>query len=145
MNIPDLHRKAEDGSVVAQTVLGICYLDGIGVEVNYEEAFRLLSAAAHRRAPRAMANLARMYAQGLGVSQNLSEAIRLYRAAAEAGEFGAQIQLARMYSQGIGVSPNPRAARDWYSRAVAQEESISECDELQEAKNYLEARSEGKR
>jgi TPR repeat protein len=72
MNIPDLQRKAQAGSVVAQSVLGACYLDGVDVEINYPEAFRLLSAAADRRAPRAMANLARMYAEGLGTSQNLS-------------------------------------------------------------------------
>jgi len=34
MNIPDLQRQAESGSVVAQAILGICYLDGIEVEVD---------------------------------------------------------------------------------------------------------------
>jgi len=67
MNIPDLRRRADSGSAVAQAPLGVCYLDGIDVEVNYVEAFRLLSAAADRGATRAITNLARMHANGLGI------------------------------------------------------------------------------
>jgi len=66
MNISDLRQKAQQGSAVAQTLLGTCYLEGIEVEVDHKEAFRLLSAAADQGAPRAKLNLARMYAEGLG-------------------------------------------------------------------------------
>ena len=65
MNISDLKQKAESGSLAAQSILGSCYLEGIEVEVDYSEAFRLLSAAAGRGVPRALANLARMYAGGI--------------------------------------------------------------------------------
>jgi len=137
MNIPDLRQKAESGSVVAQSVLGACYLEGIDVEVDHREAFRLLSAAAGQGASRAVVNLARMHALGLGIPKNLSEAVRLYETAAEAGEFLAQIELGRIYSRGVGVSANPGAARRWYSAAAAQEASVGECEELQEAKAYV--------
>jgi TPR repeat protein len=46
VNIPDLRQKAASSSVVAQSALGICYLDGVDVAVDYSEAFRFLSAAA---------------------------------------------------------------------------------------------------
>ncbi len=72
MNISELRKEAESGSVVAQSVLGICYLHGTEVQVDYQEAFRLLSAAAERGAPRAVANLARMYALGWGFPRTLS-------------------------------------------------------------------------
>jgi len=98
MNIPDLRRRADSGSAVAQALLGVCYL-----EVNYVEAFRLLSAAADRGATRAITNLARMHANGLGIPKDVSNAIRLYESAAEAGEFLAQIELARIYSRGNDV------------------------------------------
>jgi len=39
MNIRELRQKAESGSVVAQSMLGICYLDGIEVPIDYREAF----------------------------------------------------------------------------------------------------------
>lgn len=142
MNIAELQKKAKSGSIVAQTVLGICYLDGTEVELNYTEAFRLLSLAADRGAPRAMMNLARMHADGLGIPKNTSEALRLYEAAANAGEFAAQIELARAYSRGIDVKQDIGAARLWYSTAVAQEAQVGDRDALREAKSYLSTRSQ---
>ena len=63
-------------------------------------------------------------------------AIRLYEGAAEAGEFMAQIQLARMNARGVGVPADPDVARKWYAAAAAQEASVGDCEELQEAKAY---------
>jgi hypothetical protein len=87
LSIPDLRHRAESGSAVAQTILGICYLEGVEVEVNHEEAFRLLRAAANQGASRAMANLAYMYAEGLGTTKSLQEALPLYEQAAEASSW----------------------------------------------------------
>lgn len=137
MNIENLRRKAESGNVAAQSILGLCYLEGVDVQVNYEEAARLLSAAAKHGAPRAMAGLARMYAAGLGLTKDLSEAIRLYEAAAKAGEFLAQIELARLYSRAVDVPAEPDAALSWYSAAAEREANIADCDELREAKEYV--------
>lgn len=137
MDIRDLQRKAASGNVAAQSILGICYLDGTEVEVNYQEAFRLLSAAAQEGAPRALANLARMYAEGLGIPRNLPEAIRLFEGAANAGEFFAQIELARIYAQGRDVPVDPRSAFRWYSAAATQAEKVGDCEELREATAYI--------
>jgi TPR repeat protein len=80
MDIPNLRRKADSDNAVAQSILGNCYLDGVEVGVDDEEAFRLLSSAASQGVSRVKANLARMHAEGLGVPKKLSEAIRLYEA-----------------------------------------------------------------
>ena len=82
-SIEDLRKSAEAGSNVAQTILGVCYLDGIDTDVNYPEAFRLLSMAGTSRA---VVNLARMYAEGRGIPQDGATAARLYESAAKAGE-----------------------------------------------------------
>jgi uncharacterized protein len=137
MDIPELRQKAESGSIVAQLVLGTCYLDGIAIAVDYKEAFRFLSAAAERGASRAMANLARMYAEGLGIPRDLPEAIRLYEKAAKAGEFLAQIGLGRAYSRGLAVTADPVTAFRWDSAAAAQEGRVNGCEELEEAKVYV--------
>src|SRR5689334_18825208 len=100
MNISDLRKKAAAGNVVAESMLGICYLDGIDVGVDYQEALRFLSSAAEKGAARAIVHLARMHAEGLGIPKNMPEAIRLYEKSAVAGEFLAQIQLARIYVRG---------------------------------------------
>lgn len=46
MDFKELERKAESDSFVAQTTLGISYLYGYDVQVDYDKAFRLLSLAA---------------------------------------------------------------------------------------------------
>ncbi len=146
MNIQDLRKGADSGSRVDQSVLGLCYLYGVDVEIDYKEAFRLLSLAGTSRA---VANLARMYAEGLGIPKDLAEAIRLYKTVAKF-EFRAQLELGRIYSRGIGVPTDPDEALRWYSAVAAREDD--DCvndlvnaafvgsgtfDEIQEAKAYV--------
>ena len=146
MNIQALRRGADSGSRVDQSVLGLCYLYGVDVDVDYREAFRLLSLAGTSRA---IANLARMYAEGLGISKDLAEAIRLYKAVGKS-EFRAQLELGRIYSNGIGVATDPDEAIKWYSAAAARgdddyvDDPINAAfvgsgtfEEVQEAKAYV--------
>jgi TPR repeat protein len=142
MDLVKLRQAAENGSVPSQTLLGICFLEGIEVEADFAEAFRLLSLASSRGASRAILNLAKMYANGIGVPQDTSEAIRLYQRAAERGEFLAQVALGRIYAQGSGVARDEQAALKWYSIAAAREATVVDCDELNEAKAFVSAKSE---
>jgi len=146
MNIQDLRKGADSGSRVDRAVLGLCYLYGIDVEVDYKEAFRLLSLAGTSRA---VTNLALMHAEGLGIPKNMPEAIRLYKTVAKS-EFRAQLELGRIYSRGIGVPADSDEALIWYSEAAARE--ADDCvddpvtgafvgsgtfEEIQEAKAYV--------
>jgi TPR repeat protein len=146
MDIQKLREEAASGSRVSQGVLGICYLYGFEVEVDYQEAFRLLSLA---RSSRAVANLARMYAEGLGVAKDMNKAIRLYKSAAKS-EFRAQLELGRIYSRGIAVPIDPDEALRWYSVAAAHDDhncvddpviaafvGSGSFEEIQEAKAYV--------
>lgn len=123
MNIQELRRGADFGSRVDQSVLGLCYLYGVDVQVDYQEAFRLLSLAGTSRA---VANLARMHAEGLGLPKNIAEAIRLYKAVGKS-EFRAQLELGRIYSRGLGVPTDTVEALRWYSAAAAREDD--DCDD----------------
>jgi TPR repeat protein len=60
-DIDELTREARRGLAPAQTLLGICYLEGTGVARDYAAALKWLSAAAKKGAPRAMFHLARMH------------------------------------------------------------------------------------
>ena len=146
MNIHELRRRADSGSPVNQSVLGLCYLYGVDVQVDYKEAFRLLSLAGTSRA---VANLARMYAQGLGIAKDMAEAIRLYKAVGRS-EFRAQLELGRIYSRGLSVPIDRVEAFRWYSAAAAHEErdcvddpinaafvGSGTFEEVQEAKAYV--------
>jgi TPR repeat protein len=136
LDIGELRKKADAGSCVAQSILGISYLDGSDVEVNYPEAFRLLSDAAKQGASRAAVNLARMYAEGLGTPRDLAEAMRLYKAVSKV-EFFAPIALGRIYSRGQGVPVNQVEALRWYSAAIEWEDRVGDCPEMEEARVFV--------
>ena len=134
MNIDELEKQAADGRLVAQGILGICYLYGHQVNVDYERAFELLSAAAARGAPRPTAALASMYANGLGVTKDISAAIKLYEKAVAAGEHVAQIELARIYAR----ADDQEAACHWYKAVLARAGDLSNSDvDIVEATTYL--------
>jgi len=138
MDIVELRDQADAGSVVAQSILGLCYLYGEDVDVDYLQAFRYLSLAAEQGAPRASLNLGRMHAKGLGVTQDTAKAIRLFeRVKTRPDQFFAQIELARIFADGLGVPTDWNAAVEWYSKAIANGEDLGDCEELAEAKAYL--------
>lgn len=132
MKIEDLKKNAEDGSIVDQTILGICYLEGLGTAQNYTQAFRWLSLAAERGAPRAEANLGLMYRDGLGTDPNIHSAIALFERAADAGEFLPHIWLARIFN----ADGNNDKAKHWYVRALTFEDKVDADEEIAEAKLF---------
>jgi TPR repeat protein len=134
MDIEDLRRRVKSGSSSAQTILGISYLYGYDVAVDYNEAFKLLSVAGTSRAS---LNLGIMHAKGLGVPQNLPEAIQLFEAVARPPDssdaFAARIELGRLYSLG---SDTNNALR-WYEAAVALATEHEDSEDLREARAYI--------
>src|SRR5688572_15053532 len=139
MDISKLEREAEEGSLPAQAVLGLCYLHGYEVKADHQRAFRLLSAAAAKGAPRAVLNLARMYAAGLGTPPDVSRAIQLYESVKRSpvDEFDACIELGRLYARGDGVGVDEAKASEWYTFAVRIGETLGESDELTEARSFI--------
>jgi TPR repeat protein len=140
-NIPELRRKADAGSCVAQSILGGCYLYGLDVEVDYKEAFRLLSAASNQGSSRAVLNLGRMYAQGLGIGVNVAEAIRLFEAVGKpensTDAFAARIELGRIFARDVGVPVNKDLALKWYTAAIDLARDDENSEEMQEARAYI--------
>jgi TPR repeat protein len=141
MDIQALRRKAEAGSCVAQSLLGISYLYGHDVEVDYSEAFKFLAAAAKQGSARATLSLGIMYAKGLGIPLDLPEAIRLIEAVATPSEssdaFAARIELGRIYSSGTGITADKAKALAWYEAAIAIANGSEDSAYLREAKEYV--------
>jgi hypothetical protein len=142
LDIIEMRRKAEAGSCVNQSTLGACFLYGIDVEINYQEAFHFLSAAAKQGASRAVLNLGRMYAKGLGIPSDISEAIRCFEAIAapsnSSDAFAARIELGRIFAAGLGVDINRDLARKWYSAALDIAVKENDPSEIKEARVYVE-------
>lgn len=57
-------------------LIGLAYLAGIDMEVNYEYALKLIGGAAEAELPEAMEKLAGMYHDGIGVKRNLYECLK---------------------------------------------------------------------
>jgi len=137
LDIDELRSKAEAGSRVAQSFLGEAYLVGDGVEHNYAEALRLLTAAAEGGAYRPMAALASMYEEGLGTPKNLDEAHRLYKGAALNGNVHAAYLMARKYGHGYEVPESSREVIRWCSVVLVMGERHPESDEYRGSEKYL--------
>lgn len=140
-NIEEMRRQAEGGSCPSQCMLGLCYLYGIDVEIDFGQAFLFLSAAANRGASRAVLNLARMYAQGLGIEQNVAEAIKRFEHVAKLPDSGdtfqARIELGRIFSRGLGIVVDKRMALKWYSAAAQIATDDDDADEVKEAREFV--------
>lgn len=135
MDIEDLKTRAHRGNIVAQSILGICLLEGFGVDRDYAEAFRWLRAASASGAPRAAWHLGTMFEHGLGTREDLRRARELYEFAADRGEFFACVLLARLYRYARGVHEDVSAARPYYSKAASM--GVDECPELVEARQFI--------
>jgi TPR repeat protein len=126
-------------------VLGLCYLYGIDVEINYAAAFQYLSTASEQGASRAVLNIGRMYGQGLGIQQNIPEAIRHFEAVGKHSDsvdaFAARIELGRIFSRGGEGATNTALALKWYAAALEISVDSNDQEDIREAREYVEQSS----
>jgi TPR repeat protein len=112
-------KKAKQGDVEAQFMLGFSYANGIGVEKNEAEAVKWYRIAADKGDEGGQFYLGECYANGMGVEKNEAEAVKWYRKAADKGIPGAQLNLGVMYKNGDGVVKNIIEAYKWSLLAAA--------------------------
>src|SRR5689334_11769770 len=99
-----LWRKAADaGSVDAINGLGLLYLYGQGININYEKAMAYFQIAVKDGSNAAMNNVGYMYDKGLGVKEDNTIAIKWYQQAIDAGNADAFYSLGWMYDQEPGM------------------------------------------
>jgi TPR repeat protein len=140
MAIDDLKRDAERGLTPSQILLAFYYMEGEGVEKDYVQAHRWLSAAHSKGASRATYLLAVLYRDGLGTEKSETEAEKLFIEAANRDEFLAKIELGRLYAKRKDNASADRA-RHWYAEAVSQASDVNAPDEVKEARTYLSIKS----
>ena len=121
-------RLAKRGNVKAMNQLGMMYLNGDGVEQDYNKARRLFGNAAKGGDNHAKCNLALMYQKGMGVPLDYGKSFALYMSAAEAGSakglYGAGYHLYK----GLGVNQNYAKAISLLEKGSAK--GHSGCDLL---------------
>ncbi len=111
-------QAARKDSAAAQSMLGLCYFYGKGVEQDYQTAAFLFDKAAEQGDVRAMTNLGVCYRNGYGVERNDYKAASLYMKAARKGNSVAQTNIGECYFYGSGVIKNYETAAKWFRRAA---------------------------
>ena len=92
-----LESAADQGDPEAQLELGLMYLYGRGVRVNYSKARVWLLKAAEQDDPDAQHELGLMYYYGRGVAVDRAEAYKWFKLAAEQpGNYAAQMYLQKL-------------------------------------------------
>ena len=110
--------QANAGDRIAQNNLGVMYLKGRGVDVDYRSARDWFTAAAEQDLAGAMFNLGIMSLRGYGQVPDAEAASHWFRKAAERGDHEAQFFLALQYTRGNGVEQSPQLAARWFEDAA---------------------------
>jgi Trypsin-like peptidase domain/Sel1 repeat len=113
-------KSANQGNVLAQSFLAVCYENGKGVSKDMVEAVKWYRKVAEQGGVYAQYRVGYAYQVGNGVVQDYTEAAKWYRRAAEQGDVGAQSSLGLFYEDGTGVPKSNVEAYKWFNLAASQ-------------------------
>jgi TPR repeat protein len=103
----------------AQSKLGYCYEEGIGVNKNTEMAVKWYTKAAQQNYPEAMVNLGHCHTQGKGVGLDPVQAFSWYQKAAALSSPVGLYNLGVCFALGKGVAKDDSQAFSWFQQAAA--------------------------
>ena len=113
-------KAADNGSVRGAHALGVMYVFGQGVAIDYAEAMKWFTTAAQQGDVDSQYSLGVRYAKGDHVQQNFTEAVKWFSMAANQGQADAQVSLGRRYANGEGVPKDVVEAYKWFTIAADQ-------------------------
>src|SRR5262245_3470788 len=114
---------AHAGVARAQSNIGACFSEALGVDRDPKLAERWLLLAAEAGDPVGQRNLATLYFKGEGVDQDNKRASALYCAAAEQGDAQAQDMLSWMLLESEEIPVDYAEARRW-AQARSEERRV---------------------
>lgn len=110
---------AERGHPEDQYNVGVMRLNGdTGIEVDYREALKWLTASAKQDYASAFDKLGLMFQDGKGVPQDQVRANQAFARGAELGDASSMVNLARSYREGTGIEQDFEKARELLMRAA---------------------------
>ena len=114
-------RKAADqGFAGAQTLLGNCYFDGVGVPKDQALAVSWYRKAADQGDAGAQYSLGGCYANGIGLAKDFVQAVKWWRQASERGDVLSQYYLGGCYANGEGVEKNQIEAYAYWNQGTVE-------------------------
>ena len=100
---------------------GIAYMNGDGVDQDYEKALQLFMEAYEAGSMKAVRYIGMMYEQGLGVEQDYKKAAEYYAKGVEAGDLTSGYYLGLLYEQGLGMEQDCAKAAELFATVEASE------------------------
>jgi hypothetical protein len=114
-------KGAELGDAQAKTLLGLCYCNGIGIQEDTLQAFKLWKESADRGETQAMMYMGLCFEKGIGVDHlDYKMAFDWYEKSAKGGNLVGMVRVGDCYSDGIGVDPNDDKAFEWCKKSADQ-------------------------
>ena len=110
---------ANTGNPVAETIIGLKYLDGQGIAADPVQALKWLQKAADAGQAVAQYRLGTMYERGQGVTANSASAAKWYQASANLGNRKAMHNLAVAFAEGSTGKKDMAESARWFSKAAA--------------------------
>lgn len=112
----------------ALAAIAEAYYHGIGVPVNYDEAFRYYKKAAEMGNADALGQVGLCYELGRGTDRNLSSALDSYENASEMGSAFGTMKIGDFYSRGVKnlVAKDTQRASEYYVQALIMMERNQE-------------------
>lgn len=116
----DYYKKAhENGFAIGTYNLARCYINGYGVEYNFDLGVKLLNEAISKNYAPAMYYLGNSLLKGInGFTENHSEAFKYIKMAANQTYCYACFVCGYMFANGIGVEKNLTTAYGYYEKAA---------------------------
>lgn len=126
-------KAAEMGYATAYYNVAKAYLNGEGVERDFNQAFKWFRKAADNGDTYAKLKLAECYKRGAGCERDYAAAMALYQQitgdkSLKRNSFVdvAEYELGNMYLKGLGVEVDLRKAYDYFKRAASQDNRAAE-------------------
>ena len=112
-------KAARQHHAEGMSIVGSCYLHGVGVAKDKGKGLEWLTKAANAGFTTASAELGDMYADGDLVKKDAKLAAKWHLQAAKEGHPQSQLYMGKAYMTGNGVSQDKAAAKDWLQKALA--------------------------
>jgi hypothetical protein len=113
-----IYSCAKNGDAVAENMLGLCYLNGVGTSIDEDTAFQYINSSAKKKNATAQYNLGRLYKYGIGCELSFVEAIKWFNKASLNGNQRASYTLGYMYYKGFGVEQDYKKAVQWFQKST---------------------------
>jgi TPR repeat protein len=136
-------KSADQGYNHAMSDLAVIYMEGIGVDRNYEEGTRWYEKAMEGGDMKAARYIATNVELGIGSKINYKRAAELYRTSADRGDITGQCMLGSLYERGLGVPQSFEEAEKWYQISTGRGDLIASPG-YSALGNLYETRQDGK-